>query len=339
MIGVNDYKEEKECSYKGEKYLVRDNGAILRKSKNGARIRKFDDFWTFGKVNERTGYLEIASVPVHRIVATGFLGDPPSSSYVVDHIDTNRMNNRPSNLRWVTRLENVLLNPISRKRIEYKTGVSVFEFLKNPSKFKDCFDEPDFSWMRQVTEEEAKSCLNNMLKWSKTDDNNGSSNGRIGNWVYYETESKDGFEGFISSIKTKEDNEKNMIPEGTSLTINAKQINWKTPTSFLCCPEVVEGNPIECYYKNLSKKSVFSNNQYGDSVVVKYASVDSKYIVVITTMPSSIKPLALVKITYEDGYYIHTSLGTFFSKEGADKYFTLEQGLEWTGKDSIDDYC
>ncbi|WP_294143305.1 HNH endonuclease signature motif containing protein [uncultured Sanguibacteroides sp.] len=33
--------------------------------------------------------------------------------YVVDHIDTNRQNNRIENLRWLTKLENVLLNPIS----------------------------------------------------------------------------------------------------------------------------------------------------------------------------------------------------------------------------------
>ena len=27
---LNDYREIKECSYKGEQYSVRDNGAVLR---------------------------------------------------------------------------------------------------------------------------------------------------------------------------------------------------------------------------------------------------------------------------------------------------------------------
>ena len=39
-----------------------------------------------------------------------------------------------------------------------------------------------------------------------------------------------------------------------------------------------------------------------------------------------------------DGLFIHTG-HTFFTKEGAEKQFTLAQGLEWTGEDSIDDYC
>lgn len=42
--------------------------------------------------------MEIASVRVHRIVATAFHGNPPTKEYVVDHIDTNRQNNRPDTL-------------------------------------------------------------------------------------------------------------------------------------------------------------------------------------------------------------------------------------------------
>ena len=43
--------------------------------------------------------MEIASERVHRIVATVFHGDSPTSEHVVDHIDTNKRNNRPENLR------------------------------------------------------------------------------------------------------------------------------------------------------------------------------------------------------------------------------------------------
>ncbi|GMO50477.1 MAG: hypothetical protein Pg6C_14330 [Treponemataceae bacterium] len=51
------------------------------------------------------------------------------------------------------------------------------------------------------------------------------------------------------------------------------------------------------------------------------------------------KPWALAEITYEDGLYIHTSLGSFFGMDGAEKQFTLAQGLEWTAGDTFDDYC
>ena len=116
MIDVNDYREEKSCVYKGEEYLVRDNGAVLRKSRPNQRVRKLDNEWTFGKYNDKTGYAEIAGERVHRIVAMAFIGNPPSSQHVVDHIDTNRRNNRPENLRWVTKLENILLNETTNNK-------------------------------------------------------------------------------------------------------------------------------------------------------------------------------------------------------------------------------
>lgn len=122
MIDVNDFKQEVECIYKDEKYSVRDNGAIFRHPRDGKRPRKYDNFWTFGKANDKHGYMEIASVRVHIIVATAFHGTKPTKEYVVDHIDTNRRNNRPNNLRWVTRLENALENPITRKRIIMRCG-------------------------------------------------------------------------------------------------------------------------------------------------------------------------------------------------------------------------
>ncbi len=114
----NEFQREIDCIYKNEKYSVRDNGAVLRHPRENDRVRSTDNRWTFGKPNTKTGYKEIASERVHRIVAMGFLGKPPTTKHVVDHIDTSKRNNRPDNLRWVTRLENILLNPITIKRIE-----------------------------------------------------------------------------------------------------------------------------------------------------------------------------------------------------------------------------
>ena len=94
MIDVNDFKQEIECIYKDEKYSVRDNGAVFRHPRDGKRPRKYDNFWTFGKPNDTHGYMEIASVRVHIIVATAFHGPKPTKEHVVDHIDTNRRNNR-----------------------------------------------------------------------------------------------------------------------------------------------------------------------------------------------------------------------------------------------------
>ena len=50
----DDFKETKECDYKGEHYSVRDNGAIMRHAREGKPIRKDDNVWTFGKKDEKT---------------------------------------------------------------------------------------------------------------------------------------------------------------------------------------------------------------------------------------------------------------------------------------------
>jgi len=85
---LETYNGIQECRYKDEHYSVRDNGAVLRNAPNNKRTRPTDNKWTFGKPNKKTGYMEIASVRVHRIVATTFHGVPPTKEHVVDHKDT-----------------------------------------------------------------------------------------------------------------------------------------------------------------------------------------------------------------------------------------------------------
>jgi len=178
---INDFEKEIECSYKGETYSVRDNGAVLRHPRIVSKPRPTDNIWTFGKYNVKTGYAEIAGERVHRIVATAFHGAAPSPQHVVDHIDTNRRNNRPENLRWITKLENILLNPITAKKIIFLCG-SIEEFLRDPSKLRQNGIDRDFEWMRAVSKEEAAISLERMLSWAKSD--KPSLGGSLGEWVY-----------------------------------------------------------------------------------------------------------------------------------------------------------
>jgi hypothetical protein len=75
--------------------------------------------------------LLISSEVVRRIVTYAFLGKPPEHQDIVDHIVTNRQNNRLENLRWVTRLKKMPNNPITVGRIVFRCG-SIEAFLKNP---------------------------------------------------------------------------------------------------------------------------------------------------------------------------------------------------------------
>ena len=44
-------------------------------------------------------------------------------------------------------------------------------------------------------------------------------------------------------------------------------------------------------------------------------------------------------MTFENGEFIHESIRTFFTEEGANKYYTLSLGNEWTGGDVFEDGC
>ena len=46
----------------------------------------------------------------------------------------------------------------------------------------------------------------------------------------------------------------------------------------------------------------------------------------------------MISVTYEKGKFVHEGR-TFFERRGARKALTLAKGLEWKGRDGIDDYC
>lgn len=323
-VNLGDFEKQAECTYKDERYSVRDNGAVLRHTRRGKPKRRNDNEWTFGTLNNKTGYLEIASVRIHRIIAVAFHGEPPTKEHVIDHIDTNKQNNRPENLRWVTRLENILLNPITLRRIELACGCSIEEFLTDPSRFRDRFPDPNYQWMSRVSAEEAQVSKERLLAWAKSDKT--FSGGSLGDWI-----NNRGMQSqYIDDA-----------PEITnSLTSNAVQKDWKTPSQFPCCPSDNSSNPIDTYHSNLKEGEIFSQNEYFNSIIRNFAlSQDGTTLWVLceNSNNKSIKPWLLTQVTYENELFVHSNLGSFFQKDGAEKYFTIAQGLEWTKGDVFDD--
>lgn len=80
------------------------------------------------------------------------------------------------------------------------------------------------------------------------------------------------------------------------------------------------------------------NNLYSSIVYDSVLINEEKYILVITRSINGAKDFALAKITYKGGVFAHENMGSFFSEDGVKKRFTILQGKEWTGPDSIDDY-
>lgn len=382
---IDSYKEVKECVYKDEHYSVRDNGAIMRHLREGKKARRDDGVWTFGIKNFQNGYMMLGQHRVHIIVATAFLGARDSKVYVVDHIDTNRCNNRVENLRWFTRLENALNNEITRNKIIYICG-SIEAFIENPSILKErLIGEPSLDWMRTVTKKEAALAYKNLKRYweeqaknpkplvgSKMNDNiyrkqqiidqdihklSNKENTTIEEKFDYVV-SNDEWEQMTQSLRTPYQQVEEQMEQMTPLYIEEPQLaqakspaiawqrKWKTPTDFLCCPSEINDNTMEEYFNNLViggnyNSTLYYGNDKPDiqKVVDKAYIDDNKSILVLSVNEGGIKPYALSKIYISDDKIIHESMGTFFEENGALKQFALAQGLEWTGGDSIDDYC
>jgi len=333
-VCVDDFKNEVICFYKDERYSVRDNGAVLRHPLDENRQRPTDNNWTFGKLNSKTGYLEIASVSVHRIVATAFHGEPSTKEYVVDHIDTNRQNNRPNNLRWLTRLENILLNPITAKRIAYICG-SVEAFLDNPSQFKDKFQNQDYKWMATVSDEEAQTSKERLLAWAKSD--KPSQGGSLGEWIFSR-----------EIIESPSVTRANYIMSKTPNAAQRIVFNFEDkPNEYPSTPQIYEGEPLTSYNERLTKGAIFFRNHNGEYVVVKSGfSKDKQTLFVLTkanyvyreqkdgewqpvpidVLPEKVSdnelPHSLAEVSYESGLFVHGKVETgFYPTEELEEIF------------------
>lgn len=330
---------EVQCEYKNRKYLVRDNGSIFRLSKEDGRHSKWDNIWTFGTKNDKGYMVFTGNVCVHQIVCTAFHGQAPKPNMVVDHIDTNRCNNRPDNLRWLTKLENALMNEATRKKIIFLCG-SIEAFLENPSILRDKVLPTNISWMRTVTKEEAVACKKHIAEWAARDSNTKSKGEGIGigEWIYSLKSryiSKDQREAEIKK------DWKRYIEENyglkNSLTEGCKQLNWKTPTEFLQCPEINGELSLQKYLHNLTKDKFFCRSQYGEgSVVLDFDYCSNKdAIYVLAYNGKSVKPWAMCRITLEDGFYVHFNVGSFFREEDAIKYYSFTMGKSSDCGDAI----
>jgi hypothetical protein len=222
----------------------------------------------------------------------------------------------------------VLLNPITAKRIAIVCG-SVEAFLDDPSMFRDKFQDPTINWMCKVSKQDAQISLERLLEWAKSDKR--PSGGTLGEWLFSRVTAKN---QHVTPLPRTPD-------KMMAKTMNAAQRHWNTPSEFPCCPEEFTKEPIAAYADNLKTGLVFCRNDLYSSLVLKSATSDDRQSLFVlsesTEGKNAIKPWALAEITYENGLFIHTSIQSFFTLEGAEKQFCLIQGLEWSGGDSIDD--
>ena len=113
------------------RYEVSDTGEVYRdgeylKAHPRGKLTKVNDSRYMAvniqTIDEESGKKRYSKEYVHRLVAEAFIPNPENLSDV-DHIDCNKSNNHVSNLRWVSREENMARNRLPegtiRKRKSY----------------------------------------------------------------------------------------------------------------------------------------------------------------------------------------------------------------------------
>lgn len=312
IVNINDFNEEKSCEYKGRQYLVRDNGAILRLQKEGGRASKWDNKWTFGKFDPNTGYLLISQERVHRIVCTAFHGEPVGDRNVVDHKDTNRCNNRPENLHWVSKMENIFNNPITMAKVELICG-SKEAFMANPSLlFGHESKDPNFYWMRAVSPEEAKAAYERWLEWAKKPKEERISIGGgsgPGEWIHdpiYEKPDSPfkGFQRWTSIAQGR--TEDSLFPLAPLSTVGGEDIIQKYRAALVPGAEFL----ISRYYKTVVRDVVFFEKENKLRVLTERVGAQMIYWYVFEIWP-------------ENGILIHKTVGNY----GKNKRKNAEEAL------------
>jgi hypothetical protein len=234
---------------------------------------------------------------------------------------------------------------------------SVEAFLENPNLLYGYeLDNKNFTWMRAVTKEEAQIALQHWTEWAAKPKEERQPKGHgVGEWIHEPDKSVvtpqtshprylgpynswDEHKAAIDEMNRREQ-EIQQYDLKDSLTPGAKQLDWKTPTEFPQTPQQITETPLQDYLANLPKGAIYTRNRWGESPVYDAAiSEDGTHLAVVAEI-SGVTNYALSEVYFQDGFFVHKSIRTFFTEEGAQKFFTESRGLEWTGGDVLEDYC
>jgi hypothetical protein len=144
FLALIEWKDIKD--YEGL-YQISSNGQV-RNSRTGKVLKLYKDkngynFCTLSNITQK-------HIKVHRLVYQAFIGEL-DKSLVIDHIDTIRTNNVPSNLRQIPSRENTSI--AKRNKTGYR-GVRYFPLnkqwgaeiqIKGKVKFLGLFDTPELA--------------------------------------------------------------------------------------------------------------------------------------------------------------------------------------------------
>lgn len=119
----------------------------------------------------------------------------------------------------------------------------------------------------------------------------------------------------------------------------AIQVRWTTPSEFPCCPTEITENVLADYATKLKPGVEFCRNTFGRSTVTDVALIDGGKRLAVSTVPDEGLKEAVAVVYVKDGLIVHETVRTCFDSNGTKKCMAELQGLEWSGPETIDDFC
>lgn len=117
-------------------------------------------------------------------------------------------------------------------------------------------------------------------------------------------------------------------------------INAGKPTKFYCYPHQVSSMPLQEYYNNIDIGMLFASNSYAKPFVFDKAMVleNESFVVLGKDIYDAIKPWVIYSVSWNGRVFCH-KVQAHFDYQSALKVFTLSQGKEWRGGDTMSDEC
>ncbi|MHA3320896.1 hypothetical protein ACX1FC_06565 [Legionella pneumophila] len=114
-----------------------------------------------------------------------------------------------------------------------------------------------------------------------------------------------------------------------SFTKNCIQTMWNAKYYFPCCPQEIEKNSLEAYFKRLKIGMLFAfNDDSPNLIIVEVVKKDSSLLVMceregILCEREGFHPWVIIEITFENTLFVHSNLGSYFEKEDAAENFAF----------------
>ncbi|MBR4390075.1 MAG: hypothetical protein IKT00_13005 [Prevotella sp.] len=117
-------------------------------------------------------------------------------------------------------------------------------------------------------------------------------------------------------------------------------IQMYLPTKFYCIPQQLSGNPLQVYYDNVQIGMLFASNSWAKPFVFdKAISQDRRSFVMMgKDIYGAVKPWVIYVVTWNGKRYNH-KVFSHFDYQSALKDFTIYQGKEWYGGETLSDLC